>query len=97
MRIVYKDELKDIMKGYPYGGVVFAEYSPSVLTSELMVTDGDFGATCVIPTDGDIFDFDWNVEDYKNTQMFAVFDHNDVLAMIQTLTKGLRFQLCCEW
>lgn len=93
MKILTKKQFEDLMDAYPDGGVVFAEYKPDILTSELMVTDGGFGATCVIPSNGEVWDFDWNIREYKDNEQFAVFDNNDVLQMIQTLTKGLKIKL----
>lgn len=81
------------MEEYPDGGIVFAEYRPNVYASDLMVTDGDFGATCVVPYDGEVFDFDWNIKECSDNELFAVFDNNDVLQMIQTLTGGLKIEL----
>lgn len=81
------------MEEFPDGGIVFAEYTPDVFKSELMVTDGDFGAREVIPHDGEVFDFDWNIKEYSDDEKFAVFDNNDVLQMIQTLTSGLNIPL----
>lgn len=57
--------------------------------SDVMVTDGNFGATEVVPQDGEVVDFDWDIDDYKSKERFAVFDNDDVLQMIQTLTSGL--------
>lgn len=93
MNIYNKTQIEELMEEYPDGGIVFAEYEPSVLTSNLMVTDGDFGATDVIPYEGEVFDFDWNIKEYKDSDLFAVFDNNDVLQMIQTLTRGLKIEL----
>lgn len=93
MNIYNKTQIEELMEEYPDGGIVFAEYEPSVLTSNLMVTDGDFGATEVIPYEGEVFDFDWNIKEYKDSDLFAVFDNNDVLQMIQTLTRGLKIEL----
>lgn len=93
MKILSKNQMEDLMKEFPDGGIVFAEYRPNVLTSELMVTDGDFGARGVIPHDGEVFDFDWNIGEYGDNEQFTVFDNNDVLQMIQTLTSGLNIQL----
>lgn len=93
MKILSKKQMKALMEDYPYGGIVFAEYTPDVLKSELMVTDGDFGAREVIPHHGEVFDFDWNIEEYGSDSMFAVFDNEDVLQMIQTLTSGLQIYL----
>ena len=93
MNIYNKTQMEELMEKYPDGGIIFAEYKPSVLTSNLMVTDGDFGATEVIPYEGEVFDFDWNIKEYKDSDLFAVFDNNDVLQMIQTLTRGLKIEL----
>lgn len=95
MKIITKNQMKNLMDEFPNGGIVFAEYTPSVLKSEIMVTDGDFGARCVIPFEGEVFDFDWNIGEYAEDELFAVFDNNDVLQMIQTLTSGLNIDL--EW
>ena len=93
MKILQKWELEDLMKEFPDGGIVFAEYESDILKSSLMVTDGNFGAREVIPRDGEVFDFDWNIKDYRNDDFFAVFDNNDVLQMIQTLTSGIKIKL----
>ena len=93
MKILQKQELENLMEEFPDGGIVFAEYEPDVLLSTLMVTDGEFGAREVIPNDGEVFDFDWNIKDYRNDNLFAVFDNDDVLQMVQTLTSGLRINL----
>ncbi len=79
MKILLKNQMEDLMKEFPNGGIVFAEYKPEVLMSELMVTDGDFGARVVIPHGGEVFDFDWNIGEYGDNEQFAVFDNNDVL------------------
>lgn len=94
MKILTKKQFENLMYiYYPDGGIVFAEYKADILASELMVTDGDFGATCVIPSNGEVFDFDWSIKEYGDNEQFAVFDNNDVLQMIQTLTKGLKINL----
>ena len=93
MKVLSQKQMKALMEEYPDGGIVFAEYTPDVLKSELMVTDGDFGAREVIPHHGEVFDFDWNIDEYSNGSMFAVFDNEDVLQMIQTLTSGLQIYL----
>lgn len=93
MNIVTKKQMEELMEEFPDGGVVFAEYRPSILASQLMVTDGEFGATEVVPYEGEVFDFDWNIKEYKDDALFSVFDNNDVLQMIQTLTRGLKIEL----
>ena len=96
MKVLSKSDLESLIAQFPDGGSVFAGYTPDVLTSELMVTDGDFGAKCIIPQDGEVFDFDWNIGEYRDTDLFAVFDNNDILQMIQTLTSGLKIS-CKPW
>lgn len=93
MKILNKKEFEKLMYEYPEGGIVFAEYEPDILTSDVMVTDGDFGAREIIPYQGEVFDFDWNIGEYRETDLFTVFDNNDVLQMIQTLTSGLKLDL----
>ena len=93
MDILNKKQMEALMEEFPDGGIVFAEYTPDVFKSELMVTDGDFGAREVIPHEGEVFDFDWNIKEFRDNDLFAVFDNNDVLQMIQTLTSGLKIEL----
>jgi hypothetical protein len=95
MKIFNKIQMKELMKRFPNGGIVFAEYNFNVLMSELMVTNGEFGATEVIPK-GEVFNFDWDIEEYQDKNLFAVFDNNDILQMIQTLTSGLEINLNFE-
>lgn len=93
MKVLTKSKMELLMKEFPDGGIVFARYEPDILRSELMVTDGSFGAREVIPRDGEVFDFDWNIAEYSENELFAVYDNNDVLQMIQTLTSGLKIKL----
>lgn len=93
MRLVNKKELEELMEKNPNGGVVFSEYRPHVMASDIMITDGDFGATCLVPYQGEVFDFDWNIKEYSTTDEFYVFNQNDILQMIQNLTKGLKISL----
>lgn len=93
MNVITKNQMRSLMDEYPNGGIVFAEYTPDVLLSSVMVTDGSFGARDVIPHEGEVFDFDWNIKEYKDSDLFVVFDNSDVLQMIQTLTSGLKIEL----
>ena len=93
MKIFKKREFESLMENFPDGGIVFAEYEPDILNSPLMVTDGDFGAREVVPHNGEVFDFDWNINEYLDDDLFAVFDNNDILQMIQTLTSGIKVDL----
>lgn len=93
MQILNKEEFKTLMKKHPDGGIVFCDYKPDCYIGGLEVTDGDFGATQVLPWHGEVFDYDWSIGEYCNEDLFAVFDHEDILLMIQTLTKGLKLDL----
>lgn len=93
MKIINANEFKKLMEEYLDGGIVFAEYTPDIIKSEIMVTDGDFGATCLVPYHGEAFDFDWNIREYQEKELFIIFDNNDILQMIQTLTTGLKIEL----
>ena len=93
MKIINKNEFKKLIEEYPDGEIVFAEYSPDIINSEIMVTDGDFGATCIIPHHGEVFNFDWNIEEYNMVDLFIIFDNADILQMIQILTSGLKIKL----
>lgn len=93
MRIINKEKMLKFMEEYPDGGIVFAEYKSDVLCSPLMVTDGDFGATQVIPFHAQVFDFDWNINEYRDDELFAIFDNNDILQMIQILVSGCKIEL----
>ena len=97
MKILNKKQLTELMDKYPKGGIVFADYTPDILNSQLMVTDGDFGAREAIPYQGEVFDFDWNIAEYKDGDLFAVYDNNDVLQMVQTLVSGLKIELEDEY
>ena len=93
MKKLIKQQFKELMKEFPNGGIPFLDGDNSVL-----VTDGNFGATLLVPTeDGEVFDFDWNIEEYSDDDEFYVLDYADILQIIQTLTKGLRIQLHPWW
>lgn len=92
-----KQQFKELMKEFPDGGIPFldSDYSNA---NGVLVTDGDFGATCLVPTvDGELFDYDWNIEKYNDDDEFYILDYADILQIIQTLTKGLRIQLHPWW
>lgn len=92
-----KQQFKELMKEFPNGGIPFLD-GDSASGGSVLVTDGDFGATLLVPTvDGEVFDFDWNIEEYSDDKEFYVLDYADILQIIQTLTKGLRIQLHPWW
>ena len=86
MKILSKNQFENLIEEFPDGGIVFAEYTPDILNSELMVTDGKFGARQVIPYPGEVFDFDSNIKEYKDHQLFLVFDNDDILKIIPIFT-----------
>lgn len=92
-----KQQFKELMKEFPNGGIPFLD-DDSANGGSVLVTDGDFGATFLVPTvDGEVFDFDWNIEEYSDDKKFYVLDYADILQIIQTLTRGLRIQLHPWW
>lgn len=98
MKIVNTKQFKDlIIEKYPHGGIVFAETDKSYNPREVMITDGDFGATCLVPHEGEVFDWDWNINECSDDEFFAVYDNNDILQMIQNLTKCLDLKLEYDW
>lgn len=97
MRVLDKQEMIELMDKFPDGGIVFADYLLEMRASDLMVTDGKFGAREVIPKDAEVFDFDWNINEYDDSDKFAVYENDDVLQMIQTLTSGLNIKLRDWW
>lgn len=93
MKKLTKQQFKELIKEFPNGGIPFLDGDNSVL-----VTDGNFGATFLVPTeDGEVFDFDWNIEEHSDDDEFYVLDYSNILQIIQTLTKGLRIQLRPWW
>ena len=61
MKIVTKAELQDLLDTATEARVVFAEYSPHIYLSDVMVAERDFGATDIVPLDGETFCWDWNI------------------------------------
>ena len=82
MILLSKKQFEELMKLYPEGGIVFAENS---CVTDVLVTDGFFGAKSIIPQNGEVFNFDWNIEEYSDDDIFYVFEHEDILQIIQTL------------
>lgn len=97
MTIIDKRRFIEIIKQHPNGGIVFAELDSSNNPGEIMVTDGEFGATCLVPHEGEVFDWDWNIKECSDDDLFAIYDNNDILQMIQTLTKFLNLELKYDW
>lgn len=96
MLVISKEEMRKLIHKYPNGGIVFAEYRPDIV-GNVMVTNGEFGATDIVPFHGEINNWDWNIKEYNANDQFVVFDHIDILQMIQNLTKGLALEQDLEW
>lgn len=90
MKILNVNQFEQLLKDNPEIRYAFVEYTPDCIKSELMVTDGTFGATNVIPWHCEVFNWDFNIEEYRgdDNSLFMVFDNNDIAQMIQTLSKA---------
>lgn len=91
MKILNVKQFKHLLEEHPWNRYAFIKYKPDVTIGELMVTDvGAFGATYVIPWHGEVFDFDFNIEEYSDdsNDYFMVFDNNDISQMIKTLSSA---------
>lgn len=85
MDIIKAKDFKDYPKG-----TIFAKYTPNVLASDIMIKDDFvFGATTLVPIDGEVFDFDWNLNEYKDNDLFIVFEEQEIMMMIKTLLRGI--------
>lgn len=85
MKTVNKDDFVD----YP-AGTVFAEYKPKIHLSDVMVKHGhEFGATNVVPVDGEVNAWDWSIWDYDDSATFAIFDEREILFMVKTLLNAV--------
>lgn len=92
MKIVNKKEMEKLINNNPDGGVVFSDYDSVTDETNVLVSDGIFGATELNPRvwgDGELFDFDWNVSEYRNDELFVVFEREDIVQMIELLERGL--------
>lgn len=96
MTILTKVELEQLIKCCPEGGIVFVEYGHGCMSYDVHITDGTFGATTLLPEQGEVFSYDWCINEYTEDDLFVVFDYKDILQMIQTLTKGLHIDLDTE-
>lgn len=97
MKIMTTAQLSKMISQHPHGGIVFAEYKADVLIGELKVTDGAFGATCVVPWHDEfsweygkrwktnIVDYDWSIGECNTEEMFAVFDVAEIEMMLDVL------------
>lgn len=91
MFVLNKEEMEDLMENSSDTGIVFAEYNGDV-SSEIYVTNSNICASAVVPYEGEVYK-DWCIKECENNQHFVVFDNNDILQIIQTLTSGLKIKL----
>lgn len=97
MKIVSRDEFKEILEGNPGRKFAFVEWEPRVANSELHITDGDkeyptFGATTITydPYEPEfIFDYDWNLMENSLKDQFAILEEKEIKEMIEWLKTAL--------
>lgn len=97
MKIINAVQFRNLIAEHPNGGIVFAELDSGNQPMEIMITDGTFGAACLVPHEGEVFDWDWNIAESSDDELFAIYDNNDILQMIQNLTKCLDLELEYVW
>jgi hypothetical protein len=88
MKIINKTEMEELPRG-----TVFAKYYPNMgleLHQIEIKDDYEFGATTLMPDeDGEIFDYDWNINDYNDNDKFIIFEEKEILQMIKLLMRGI--------
>ena len=94
MKIVNKQQLKEILMAKPNGGVIFSDYEPNVYNCnfDISVNDLCFGARQLFPepfADFPELPYDWNIEEYDEEAQFVVLENEDILYLIKNLTIGL--------
>lgn len=97
MKIVSRDEFKEILEGNPGKKFAFVEWEPRVAKSKLHITDGDedyptFGATVISydPYEEDfLFDYDWNLFENYPSDQFVILEENEIKEMIEWLKTAL--------
>lgn len=101
MKILNKNEFKELLESNPTKQFAFYEYKPDIFIGTIFVTVGNqseptFGATSIcsnISTGDDsiIFTFDWDlIADYDDNDQFAVLDDNEVSGIIDMLSEALQ-------
>ena len=93
MKILNKQEFKELIDKNQGVKFAFYEYTPCVFKSELHILDGDykypyFGATTLSANEEEfIFDYDWNLNEYTNDDQFAVLEKGDITQLQELLDK----------
>lgn len=88
MKLLSKNELKELFKSKQNGGVVFSDCD----IGQVYISDGDFGARSlsIKYMDDELFDFDWNIEEYKDTDVFYVYEKIEIEKLISELNDTLK-------
>lgn len=87
MKELSKKELHDILKAHPEGGVVFVPPDDHVVHISY---DKDFGATCLeIDEDGEPYCYDWSIHEYKDDELFKLYEEEDIFELIKVLVFSL--------
>lgn len=88
MKIVNKEEMRNLPRG-----TVFANYHPTMgieLHQIEIKDDYEFGSTLLIPDEnGEVFDYDWNINEYQEKDLFLIFEEKEILQMIKLLMRGI--------
>lgn len=97
MKILNKQDFKELIDKNPGAKFAFYEYTPCIFKSELHILDGDykypyFGATTLSASaeEGEefIFDYDWNLNEYSNDEQFAVLEKGDIAQLQELLDES---------
>lgn len=97
MKILNRDEFKEILETNPGKNFAFVEWEPRVNNSNLHITGGNekyplFGASTISydPYEWDfVFNYDWNLLEYYPTDQFAILNENEIKEMIDWLKTAL--------
>lgn len=92
MKILNKQEFKELIDKNPAAKFIFFEYTPCTFTSELHILDGNykypyFGATTLSAQEF-IFDYDWYLDEYTDDDQFAVLEKNDIVQLQELLDRA---------
>ena len=105
MKILNRNQFKELIEADPGKRFAFYEYEPDVFLDRLHVTLGDkkmpaFGAATLVPNQTPkllghdtsiIFEYDWDLQaDYSDDSMFAVLDEEDILKVIDLLKETIK-------
>ena len=89
MKILKRDEFKQLLENNPGKKFIFFEYEPDVFKSQMHITEGDpkyptFGAWAPCPCGTGFSNnewedyYDWNLNEYNANDMFAVLEESEL-------------------